>query len=136
LGWDPASLMTHAHQAAAPSDSATPGQPMTVWLAVEALPLHPVMPVGPRRARTSGFAGTPTYCWPIWVEPLDLAEVTVLRHRPVETLDRLPGVSEVWNSQVISVGKYGFLSPAARTPSDASHGGRYALAENVDKSTP
>lgn len=135
LGWDPASLMTHAHQAAAPTDSATPGQPMTIWLAVEALPLHPVVPIGPQRARTTGFAGTSAYCWPSWNEPLNLAEVTVLRHRPVETLDRLPGVTEVWTSQVISVGKYGFLSPAARTPSGAAHGGRYARAETVAKST-
>lgn len=115
LGWDPASLMTHAHQATAPTDSATPGQPMTVWLAVESLPLHPVVPVGPRRTRTTGFAGNSAYCWPIWDEPLNLAEATLLRCRPVETLDRLPGVTEVWASRVISVGKYGFLSPAART---------------------
>ena len=85
FGWDPASLMTHAHLPAAPTDSATPGQPMTVWLAVEALPLHPVVPVGPRRARTVGFAGTQAYVWPQWAEPLTLPEVALLRQRPVKT---------------------------------------------------
>lgn len=116
LGWDPAALMTHAHQRAAPTDSPTPGQPMTVWLAVEALPLHPVLP-NARGARTVGFAGTSTYVWPQWSEQLDLGEVTLLRQRPVETLVLLPGVSAVWSSAVTSVGKYGFLLPATRTQS-------------------
>ncbi|CAD5374843.1 conserved hypothetical protein [Rubrivivax sp. A210] len=123
FGWDPASLMTHAHQASAPTDSATPGQPFTVWLAVESLPLHAVLPTGPRRARTTGFAGTSAYVWPIWAEPLSLREVMLLRQRPVETLDRLGGVTEIWSSQVISVGKYGFLAPAARTASAGVAGG-------------
>jgi hypothetical protein len=116
LGWDPAALMTHAHQRAAPTDSATPGQPMTVWLAVEALPLHPVLPTA-RGARTAGFAGTTAYVWPQWSEPLGLGEVTLLRQRPVDTLAQLPGVSAVWSSAVTSVGKYGFLLPATRTRS-------------------
>lgn len=119
FGWDPASLMAHAHLPAAPTDSATPGQPMAVWLAVEALPLHPVMPVAPRRARTAGFGVTRAYVWPQWSEPLTLAETALLRQRPVESLERLPGVSAVWASAVTSVGKYGFLRPAARTRSVA-----------------
>jgi hypothetical protein len=64
FGWDPASLMTHAHQPVAPTDSATPGQPMTIWLAVESLPLHPVVSSGGRRAGTTGFIGTSAYAWP------------------------------------------------------------------------
>lgn len=129
FGWDPASLMTHAHLPAAPTDSATPGQPMTVWLAVEALPLHPVVPVGPRRARTAGFAGTQAYVWPQWAEPLTLPEVALLRQRPVDSLEQLPGVTAVWASAVTSVGKYGFLRPSARTRSVATTPKGFALAE-------
>ena len=129
FGWDPASLMTHAHLSAAPTDSATPGQPMTVWLAVEALPLHPVVPVGPRRVRTAGFAGTQAYVWPQWAEPLTLPELALLRQRPVESLEQLPGVTALWASAVTSVGKYGFLRPAARTRSVTTAPKRFALAE-------
>lgn len=117
LGWDPAALMTHAHQPSAPSDSATPGQPMTVWLAAESLPLHPVLPVSARRAQTTGFALGRAYVWPEWQEPLTLPEVALLRSRPVDGLHGIPGVSAVWRSDVTSVGKYGFFRPAARTPS-------------------
>jgi hypothetical protein len=117
FGWDPATLMTHAHQPAAPTDSATPGQPMLVWLAVESLPLHPVLPLGPRLARTCGFSGSRAYSWPQWREPLSLAEVQLLRQRPVDTLTQLPGVDAVWTSAVTSVGKFGFFLPAARTTS-------------------
>ena len=132
LGWDPATLMAHVHQRAAPSDSATPGQPMTVWMAVESLPLHPVVPISPRRAQTVGFVGGSAYVWPQWDEPLTLAEVALLRQRPVETLFRLPGVTAVWKSEVTSVGKYGFLRPAARTSSVDSPSGRFAQRESAD----
>lgn len=128
-GWDPAALMTHAHQRAAPSDIATPGQPMTVWLAVESLPLHPVFPISPKRPQTAGFAGGSAYVWPQWDEPLALAEVALLRQRPVDTLFRLPGVTAVWKSEVTSVGKYGFLRPAARTPSVDKLPGGFAQEE-------
>ena len=118
FGWDPAALMTHAHQRIAPTDSKTPGQPMMVWLAIEALPLHPVVPTGPRQqVQTTGFAGSAAYVWPQWNDPLSLQEATLLRQRPVDTLDRLPGVSAIWSSTVtgVGVGKYGILQPAART---------------------
>lgn len=128
FGWDPASLMTHAHLPAAPTDTATPGQLMTVWLAVEALPLHPVVPIGARRSRTTGFIGTRAYAWPQWEMPLTLSETVLLRQRSVESLDSLPGISAVWVSEVISVGKYGFLRPAARTKSVAVEPSRFALA--------
>ena len=132
LGWDPATLLAHAQQRAAPSDSATPGQPMTVWLAVESLPLHPVVPVSPRRAQTVGFVGGSAYVWPQWDEPLMLAEVALLRQRPVETLFRLPGVTAVWKSEVTSVGKYGFLRPAARTSSVDGNSLGFAQWESPD----
>lgn len=115
FGWDPATMMSHAYQPIAPTDSATPGQPMLIWLAIESLPLHPVLPAGPGRAQTLGFDRGKKYVWPQWKEPLSLGEVTLLRHRPVNSLDRLPGVSATWASAVTSNGKYGLFRPAART---------------------
>jgi len=132
LGWDPATLMAHAHQRIAPTDSVTPGQPMLIWLAIESLPMHPVLPIGPRRVATTGFAGTTAYVWPQWDAPLKLAEVALLRQRPVGTLDRLPGVSAIWSSAVTSVGKYGFLRPAARTGSAGISPGGFAQPEKLD----
>jgi hypothetical protein len=115
LGWDPATLMAHAHQPIAPTDSRTPGQPMLIWLAIEGLPLHPVVPAAPGRAYTTGFDRGTRYVWPQWEAPLSLNEVTLLRHRPIDSLARLPGVTAVWASTVTSVGKYGVFRPAART---------------------
>lgn len=129
LGWDPVSLMAHAHQRAAPTDSPTPGQPMTVWLAVEALPLHPLMPESPRRARTAGFAGSVAYVWPQWEAPLSLDEVRLLRQRGLETLAAQPGVAAVWSSAVTRIGKYGFLRPGARTWSVGAQPGVFAREE-------
>jgi hypothetical protein len=131
FGWDPACLMTHAHQPEAPTNSPSPGQPMTVWLAVESLPLHPVLPASPRQARTTGFAGSAAYIWPQWAEPLGLAEVSLLRQRKVETLNGLPGIAGIWSASVTSVGKYLSLRPGARTRSDAGHPGGFAQPENA-----
>ena len=135
FGWDPASLMSHAHQRAAPTDSATPGQPMTVWLAVESLPLHPVISVDARRARTTGFSASNAYVWPQWSAPLCLAEAAVLRQRPVQSLNVLAGVTAVWTAGVTSVGKYGFLLPGARTLSVGATPGRFAQAGSEYEST-
>lgn len=65
--------------------------------------------------QANGFEGTTAYVWPQWTAPLSLTEVTLLRQRPVGSLNRLPGVETVWSSQITSVGKYGFLRPGART---------------------
>lgn len=134
-GWDPATLLTHAHQPDAPSDTKPSGQPLLVWLAVESLPLHPVLPVGAQRTITTGFVRSRAYAWPQWAEPLNLAEVRLLRQRAVETLDDLPGIGAVWSSGVTSVGKYGFFLPAARTPSDRLTPQRFALADLPEESS-
>lgn len=118
FGWDPATLQSHAYQAIAPTDSATPGQPLAVWLAVESLPLHPVLPTSPSRAGTIGFVGSHAYAWPQWSVPLTLPEVRMLRQRQLTSLDSLPGVEAVWSARITSVGKFGFFLPAARTASE------------------
>lgn len=50
------------------------------WLAFQAMPLFPVVPVG-QRAVTTGFIGrgkSEQFTWPVWSVPLSLCEVRVL----------------------------------------------------------
>jgi hypothetical protein len=123
FGWDPATLMSHAHEPQAPTHAPTPGQPWLVWLAVESLAWHPVLPISAARAQTAGWAGGRAYHWPEWRPPLTAPEVRMLRARPLETLPSLPGVHACWSSQRTGVGKFGFFQPAARTSSDGQNGG-------------
>lgn len=104
-------------------------------LAVEALPLLPVMPRWPRPV-TTGFRGRGSrdtfWTWPIWEHPTSLDVVrSVLASRSVQELARemarddgsarrieflrldlqKRGVVEVYQSQRITVGKYRNFSP-------------------------
>lgn len=132
FGWDPATLLTHAHQAISPSASATPGQPMTVWLAVESLPFHPVVPISPTRCATTGFVGTKGYAWPQWSTALNLAEVRLLRQRDPGTLGALPDLAALWSAGITSVGKFRFFLPATRTQSERLKLRGFAQAEVLD----
>lgn len=131
FGWDPATLMTHAHQPEAPTDSITPGQPMLIWLAVESLPLHPVLPLNAQRVVTTGFVGSRAYAWPQWGTALSLAEVRTLRQRAVSSLDDVQGVHAVWSAGITTVGKFRFFQPAARTPSDRLIPQRFAMVQSA-----
>lgn len=117
FGWDPSTLMSHAHQAQAPTHSPTPtpGQPWLIWLAVESLPWHPVLPIDAERAQTVGWNRSQAYFWPEWRPALAAAELRLLRSRPVDTLRDLAGVSAIWRSMRVSGGKFGFFAPATRT---------------------
>lgn len=117
FGWDPVGTRSHAHEARAPATSTPPGKRGLVWLAAEALALHPLRPVG-SRAATTGCAvidHAEAYFWPIWEEGmLKLSEVRFLRALDFDSLARRPGVSAVWASNFGSSGKYGMLLPARR----------------------
>jgi hypothetical protein len=118
FGWDPVGVRSHAHEARAPTAPTPPGKRGLVWLAAEALALHPVLPVGGRAATTGceriGQAGQ-SYFWPLWEEGmLDLLEVRFLRALDFKSLSRRSGVSSVWASEFGSSGKYGMLLPARR----------------------
>lgn len=115
FGWDPATLMGHGQAAIAPTRSEPLAQPGLVWLAVESLPWHPVLPDGNGRARTTGWPNRQAYAWPEWSIPLSAPEVRLLRARPVPSLLQLPGITGLWASQRTNVGKFGFFLPAART---------------------
>ena len=93
-----------------------PGKPGLIWLAFEAIPLHPVVPVSSRRASTTGWRSGPdsAYVWPVWEGLLGLDEVATLRTLPLERLEKRPGITEVWASRYGASGKYGMLLPARR----------------------
>lgn len=116
FGWDPVAVRRHAYEATAPTDSNPPSQPFSVWFAIEALPLHPILPVSPRRAETIGF-DRDHYDWPQWSEPLTLEEVRLLRQRPVDTFRELEGVQAIWRSAIARSGKYLTLTQGYRPDS-------------------
>jgi hypothetical protein len=129
FGWDPVAVRRHACEAAAPTDSDPPCQPFSIWFAIEALPLHPILPVSPHRAETTGF-NRDHYDWPQWSEPLTLEEVRLLRQRPVDKLRELEGVQAIWRSAITRSGKYLTLSAAERTPGYRPDPKKLALGAN------
>jgi len=129
FGWDPVTVRRHACEAEAPTDSEPPCQPFSVWFAIEALPLHPVLPVNPRSVITTGFDGD-RYVWPQWSEPLTLEEVRLLRQRPVGTLEKLEGVQTIWRSAITKCGRYFTLSTAEQTSGYRPEPGRFASNAN------
>jgi len=118
FGLDPIAVRYHAHEYQAPTKTKAPGKPGLIWLAFESIPLHPVVPIAPNRAQTTGWRlGTDAaYVWPIWDAFLTLEDVSLLRSLPVDRLSARPGVKEVWSARYGSSGKYGILLPARREP--------------------
>ncbi|MCF8146203.1 MAG: hypothetical protein K9N21_20030 [Deltaproteobacteria bacterium] len=116
FGLDPIAVRSHAHEPKAPTKTAPPGKPGLIWLAFEAIPLHPVVPVAANIAKTTGWRRHPeaAYVWPIWEAFLSLQEVILLRALPVDRLPYRPGMTEVWSSRYGSSGKYGMLLPPLR----------------------
>jgi hypothetical protein len=77
------------------------------WLAFQALPLFPVVPVG-RRVVTTGFTGrgkNEQFTWPLWEPWLELSEVRVLLGQ-AELAEMTPrqrqhrGITQVRRSEV------------------------------------
>ena len=120
LGWEP--IPEHAHHAQAPTHMAPLGHAARLWLAVEALACHPVLPITPQRARTVGFGDDGAYWWPTWTMPASISEARLLRLRPVRSLGLAEGISGLWRAERRSVGKYGCFRPAARTRSNSALG--------------
>ena len=118
FGLDPIAVRYHAHEYQAPTKTKAPGKPGLIWLAYESIPLHPVVPIAPNWAQTTGWRLGPdaAYVWPIWDTFLTLEEVSLLRSLPVDRLSARPGVKEIWSSRYGSSGKYGILLPARREP--------------------
>lgn len=81
LGLDPERLQSHATSAMDPSKSGQRRTALAVWLAVEALPLFPVIPVAHDAAHTASFDRPVTHArgmkfvWPLWFTPLSIFSV-------------------------------------------------------------
>ena len=116
FGLDPVAVRSHAHENKAPTKSIAPGKPGLIWLAIESIPLHPVLPINANRAQTTGWrlGKEASYVWPIWNSFLTLEEVWLLRSLPLDALYDRPDIAEVWFSRYGSSGKYGMLLPDQR----------------------
>jgi hypothetical protein len=81
LGLDPERLQSHATSAMDPSKSGQRRTALAVWLAMEALPLFPVIPVAYDAAHTASFDRPVThargmkFAWPLWFAPLSIYSV-------------------------------------------------------------
>ncbi len=122
MRWDPADDRRYALRWKNPSGDKATNVRGANRLAIEALPLFPVMPTT-RTLETTGFRGSKSndtyFTWPIWTTPISLdvcrsllAHTELQRDRPdTSTLDLLE-VLAVFRSQRITVGKFRNFSPA------------------------
>lgn len=89
LGLDPAAERMYSLRHKAPSDDKKNRcEPAAIWLAIEALPLFPVV-VKRRRIRTIGFTqndNSSVFRWPVWRMPIAL-----------DTLRSLLGCADLYN---------------------------------------
>ncbi|MFW6094705.1 MAG: hypothetical protein ACODAC_12085, partial [Pseudomonadota bacterium] len=119
FGWDPVAVRRHALESRAPNKSTPPGKPGLVWLAADALPLHPVLPHN-GRTRTTGCEHIEgigkAYFWGLWSDDahLNIDEARFLRALDFPSLSERMGVVSLWASEVGRSGNYGALLPAAR----------------------
>lgn len=121
LRWDPTDDRRYALRWGEPSGDPVRTVRGTNRLAVEALPLLPVMPVG-RSLETTGFSqrrGEVRWTWPIWEGFLDLDTMRSLLalqelQQPQPSREQLGriGVIEVYRSMRITQGKYRNFTPA------------------------
>ena len=122
LRWDPEDDRRYAHRWRAPASDPADSEPGANRLAFEALPLFPVAPTG-RSLATTGFQGSRStdtfFTWPIWVASANLDVVrSLLSHselqRDAPQHDQLipVGVTAVFRSQRITVGKYRNFAPS------------------------
>lgn len=120
LRWDPSDDNRYALRWSDPSGD--PDRPIrgAMWganrLAIEALPLLPVMPTQRQLEtvgfRTAGARGT-FWTWPVWEAPLDIDTVRSLlsladlqEDVPDRNVLRTRGVVDVFRSQRLTVGKF------------------------------
>jgi hypothetical protein len=126
MRWDPADDVRYALRWNEPSGDPTRNSGGTMWganrLAIEALPLFPVQPIGYRLA-TTGFSEGPrrptVLTWPVWFAPIGLEEVRSLLTLPelrasIPDHDQLipRGVVAVYRCQRITQGKFRNFTPA------------------------
>lgn len=122
MGFDPAREAVYALTATAPTSTGPRSTRAAVWLAIEALPLFPVLPVK-GRLHTRAFDHRATgFRWPIWDGALTADSVRTALGLPElfdadaspESLSRL-AIRAVMGSERVTIGQgYGQLRPADR----------------------
>ncbi len=130
LGFDPTREAIYALTATAPGPAGPRSTRAAVWLAIEALPLFPVLPVKGRlhtrafdlRATTALEPRATVFRWPIWDGTLSTDAIrTALGvpelfddHTPIGALQRL-AFRAVMESERVTIGQgYGQLRPAVK----------------------
>jgi hypothetical protein len=122
MGYDPTREAVYALVATAPTAIGPRSTRAAVWLAVEALPLFPSLPVGVR-LQTRGFdRRTTAFRWAVWDGGLSVDAVrTLLGNREVSQSDpvagrlRRFGIRALMESARVTIGQgYGQLRPAVR----------------------
>jgi hypothetical protein len=119
MRWDPADYRPHALRADNPSKAPIKTMRGANLLAVQALPLFPVVPSG-GRAHTTGFQvrdGRTEITWPIWIDPLDVNTISSLLASPeVQEADRHTmirrGIVQIFRARRYTEGQYRNFSPA------------------------
>lgn len=116
MRWAPLDDRRYAQRWSNPSGDPSKSVRGANRLAIEALPLFPVAPVG-TRLETTGFSQRPgqgvVWTWPIWSDPVgqdvvrSLLALELLQQSEVdrEHLQRM-GIVEIFRSQRITTGKY------------------------------
>lgn len=120
LRWDPEDDRRYALRWQNPSNDPNTTMRGANRLAMEALPLLPVMPTS-RGAATTGFSGTGArntfFTWPIWTGWLHVDVVRSLLAATDSWLEpsrrAALGVAAVFRSQRVTVGKFRNFTPAA-----------------------
>ncbi len=138
LRWDPADDRRHALRWGDPSKEPNLTVRGANRLAVEAVPLFPVVPVA-SKARTVGFtsrqeagerAWVTWWTWPIWGPPLSTEAVkTILSLRELQAVEvdrerlRELGILEVYRARRVTEGKFRNFTPAVAAASVVSSSG-------------
>lgn len=122
MGFDPTREAVYALTATAPTSAGPRSTRAAVWLAIEALPLFPVLPVKGRLHTRAFDLRATKFRWPIWDGALSTDAIrTALGvpelfddHAPVGALQRL-AFRGVMESERVTIGQgYGQLRPAVR----------------------
>lgn len=118
LGWDPSAYYVGALRGAGSQDVTPPRA--AVWLAAEALPLFPCLPVRGGRARTRGFDRSgERFRWPVWADALGVEAARTALGLPALYADpirpvllRRLGLRRVYGSDVVRLTDYPAFGPA------------------------
>jgi hypothetical protein len=112
MRWDPADDRRYALRWSDPSGDVIRTVRGANRLAIEALPLLPVAPVG-RKLETTGFGRGTRWTWPIWDTPVSLdvcrsllALSELQEKQPDRSVLLARGVVEVFQCERITIGKF------------------------------